>query len=133
MLHQRFEQRMKDDALGVTFQDNLFHAVVQDLVRRPAGLFEGQHVTVADRVGVGGLREADELPAAVAEHHREAHHGGRLAAEIHGVIGEIDLSLLALVGLESQVRAAPQGAADGAHVFLQHTVTTRVSEGADLP
>ena len=123
---------MKDDVVGITFQHHLLHAVVQDLVGHPAGLFEGQHVAVADRVGVGRRGEADELPAAVAEDHGKAHHLGGLAAKIYGVSGEVHLALFSLFRLEAEVGAAAGPTANRVHVLLQHAVTALVPEGPNL-
>jgi hypothetical protein len=84
-------------------------------------------------LGSGADGDSDELPAAVAEDHQGAHHTGGLAAEIHGVAGQIHLSLLSLIGLKSQMRTAARSAADGADVFFEHAVAALVSERADLP
>ena len=88
-------------------------------MRHPAGVLESQDVAVADGVDVGMQHEADEVPAAVAEHEGEADDGRRLAREQHRVRGQVDLPLDARAPSRSAGGADGSARPEGPHVALE--------------
>src|SRR5277367_1956780 len=132
VLRHPLEEVVKDHAVLEALQHDLLHTVVEDLVRHTAGVLESQDVAVADGVDVGMEHEADEVPAAVAEHEGEADDRRRLAREQHRVGGQVDLPLDARGRLEAQVRSAARLRSERAHVAPEDMVATGVADGADL-
>src|SRR3972149_3061410 len=89
----RLEERVHHHPVPEALQHHLLHPVVENLLRGTAGFLEGQYVAVTDGVRVGVQEEAEELPAAEAQHQREADDIRRLAGEQHLVRREADLPL----------------------------------------
>lgn len=129
---ERLEERVKEHALLEALQDDLLHPVVEDFVRGAAGLLEGHHVAVGDAVDVGMKQEVDELPPAEAEDHRETDDLGRCRAQLNRIGRKVDLSLLAWVGLEALMKAAPGRGAKAADVHLEDRVAVRVPDRPNL-
>src|SRR5277367_793174 len=132
VLRHPLEERMEDHAVLEALQHDLLHPVIEDLVRHTAGVLERQDVAVTDGVDVGMEHEADEVPAAVAEHEGEADDRRGLTREQHRIGRQVDLALDAGRGLEAQVGSATRRRPEGPHVELEDAVAAGVADGPDL-
>ena len=92
-----------DDAAIITFAgDRGLHAVVEQLVRRPAQRLERRNMATQHRRQVLMHHEPGPDQSAVAQHHGEQPHDprrARLVGEHHLELGEVHLALIAGPGL----------------------------------
>ena len=115
-------------------QDGGLHAVIQDLARSAAEVFEGLHVATQHRGQVLVHHELSPQVAAVTEHHGKepdlALDG--LAGKTHLELGEVHLGLLARRRLKAHLEGWHGRWPDLAQVVVQDSLAALVSQCPDL-